>query len=253
MDRRLGYAEYQLKPDRLLDEERKRRLERRKLRNVKSVLKIDPPKQYSSVSKRQTSGYKPYERKLAVAKENRRLHSNLDKIYSQEAKDTFVSEMHLNTNTRIAAGLEDDQPGFIGRGKASRREQLNAEVSRQNRAFYSRLVDVKPMMRRSQWENEFAKHQKHVRHVCKLPCVPQHPDHDFNASYHSIEDRRDVDDTSAYGSDDEKRAGSSQRASPKFGRRSRQDHRSQLEDESTRSEEDTYGGISDYGSYSHGT
>ena len=55
---RLGYEAYQLKPDRLLSEGLKRQKQREKLRNVKSVLKIETPQQYSHLRNRQSSGYK---------------------------------------------------------------------------------------------------------------------------------------------------------------------------------------------------
>eukprot|EP01050_Picozoa_sp_SAG11_P020294 SAG11_NODE_3396_length_2471_cov_6.897555_2_plen_58_part_00 len=57
---------------------------------------------------------------MMIDRENRRLHSNLAKIYSQDAKDTIVAEMGLATNDRIAAGLDEEQPSQLKRGAAIR-------------------------------------------------------------------------------------------------------------------------------------
>eukprot|EP01050_Picozoa_sp_SAG11_P020295 SAG11_NODE_3396_length_2471_cov_6.897555_3_plen_202_part_00 len=89
---------------------------------------------------------------------------------------------------------------------------------RQNRAMYHRIAGVKSVMKRSHWEDEYAKHQAHMRNACNMPVVLQgHIDHDYGG-YDTIEDRR----YSGGGNNEGERGLRSKL--PQFGRRSRQQH-----------------------------
>ena len=46
----------------------------------------------------------------------------MERIYSQDPEHTFVAKMGLDTNTRIAAGLDDERPSLLQEGKAKRCE-----------------------------------------------------------------------------------------------------------------------------------
>jgi hypothetical protein len=120
---------------------------------------------------RKTMTYKERERNAEIDRENRRLHGNLNNIYTAPPAKSFVSEMALDTNTRIAAGLDDNGPSLVEKGRAARRQQELLEVILQNQAIHGRLSSVHAVMDRRDFSRHADKHEENVRRRAKMPFV----------------------------------------------------------------------------------
>ncbi len=127
---------------------------------------------------RKTTTYKERERNAAIDRENRRLHGNLNNIYTAPPGKSFVKEMALDTNTRIAAGLEGDGPSLVEKGRAARRQQELLEVILQNQAIHGRLSSVHAVMDRRDFHRHADRHEEVVRRRAKMPFVLRNEDYD---------------------------------------------------------------------------
>eukprot|EP01046_Picozoa_sp_COSAG06_P107627 COSAG06_NODE_53977_length_297_cov_0.646465_1_plen_95_part_10 len=87
-----------------------RRPQRKRIRSIKSSFQTHgggpsrkPPKRLVHMNlngaPRKTMTYKERERNAEIDRENRRLHGNLNNIYTAPPAKSFVSEMALDTNT----------------------------------------------------------------------------------------------------------------------------------------------------------
>ena len=174
-----GYA---LKPSELRQLRDERRAERKRIRGIKSTFRTHgggperkPRRKLVHMNlngaPRKTTTYKEQQRLAAIDRENRRLHGNLSQIYTAPPKKSFTDQMKLDTNTRIAAGLEGDEPSLAERGRAARRQQELLEVILQNQAIHSRLSSVRGVMDRHMWDGHAEKHEEYVRRRAKMPFV----------------------------------------------------------------------------------
>jgi hypothetical protein len=164
-------------------------LQRQRIRSVKSSFQTHgggpsrkPPPRLAHMNlngaPRKTTTYKERERNAAIDRENRRLHGNLNNIYTAPPGKSFVKEMALDTNTRIAAGLEGDGPSLVEKGRAARRQQELLEVILQNQAIHGRLSSVQAVMDRRDFHKHADRHEEVVRRRAKMPFVLRDEDNE---------------------------------------------------------------------------